>query len=177
MSISLSLFEVSEHVSTYRDLVKCRTPNTVIAFYIYTALFAERITMRWNIVNLSVLKTIDTNIALKLVLTLLTCFGLYQNQQLCGRRFLKHDAEHLIFWLCRGTVTLLTISNLVIISEKNTTKDNKKKTLALRKMILKKEFCAKYRFLFTAFIWTFKRNYLHIDLFIMISRYSYLRRL
>lgn len=37
-----------------------------------------------------------------------------------------HDAERLIFWLCRGAVTLLTISNLVIISEKNTTKEKKK---------------------------------------------------
>lgn len=41
--------------------------------------------------------------------------------------FLEHDAGGFIFLLCRGRVTLLAISNLVTISEKNTTKDNQKK--------------------------------------------------
>lgn len=52
-------------------------------------LFSRR-KLQWglNIVNLSVLlKTIDTNISLKLMLAILTCFGLYQTQQLCGRSF------------------------------------------------------------------------------------------
>lgn len=40
MSISLSLFEVSEHVSTYRDFVKCRTLRTLMAFiFVYDSSF------------------------------------------------------------------------------------------------------------------------------------------
>lgn len=40
MSISLSLFEVSKHVSTYRDFVKCRTLRTLMAFiFVYDSSF------------------------------------------------------------------------------------------------------------------------------------------
>lgn len=69
-------------------------------------------------------------------------------------------------------MTLLAISNLVTISEKNTTKDNQKKKSRLTKDDEKKRFlCANIDFFcFVAFISTFKRNYLHIDLFIMIAR-------